>query len=105
MLYDGKVVDISGPLFVNHRRERLNVCGIEDICKKAFELMGLSDCGFTTHSLRHTYATIMYQQTKDILLVQKLLGHDSILTTQIYLRVYPERVREAVNKNPLNMVA
>lgn len=41
--------------------------------------------GYSTHSLRHRYATTLYAYTHDILLVSKLLGHESIDTTQTYL--------------------
>lgn len=90
------------PLFVNQQKKRLGVWGIENVCKKAFELVGLGEYGYKTHSLRHTFAMVMYEKTNDILLVKKLLGHDCIESTEIYARAYPERVREAVDKNPLS---
>ena len=63
----------------------------------------LRDLGFkgSTHTLRHTFATTMYNETRDILLVQKLLGHASIESTQIYTHLVNDRVKEAVEKNPL----
>lgn len=50
------------------------------------------------HTLRHTFATRIYEATRDLLVVQKLLGHDSVATTQIYAACAPEILREAVNK-------
>ncbi|WP_245531834.1 tyrosine-type recombinase/integrase [Alloscardovia criceti] len=41
--------------------------------------------GYSAHSLRHRYATRMYEGTHDLLLVSKLLGHESVETTQVYL--------------------
>ena len=63
----------------------------------------IRDLGFkgSTHSLRHSYATIMYQETKDIIMVKELLGHASVRSTQIYTHVINDRVKEAVEKNPL----
>ena len=63
----------------------------------------LKDLGFkgSTHTLRHTFATTMYDETRDILLVQKLLGHASLNSTQIYTHLVNDRVKEAVENNPL----
>lgn len=51
--------------------------------------------GWSTHTLRHRYATIAYQRTGDIRAVQKLLGHESIRTTQIYVDVAPDALMRA----------
>lgn len=48
------------------------------------------------HSLRHRYATRMYETTHDLLLVSKLLGHSSVETTQIYVAMPDDRLRVAV---------
>ena len=50
----------------------------------------------TAHALRHTYATHTYAATGDLLAVQKLLGHSSPATTQVYVRVDAERLVAAV---------
>lgn len=55
----------------------------------------------STHTLRHSYATIMYEKTRDIILVKNLLGHSSIVSTQIYTHIVNDRVKEAVENNPL----
>lgn len=69
---------------------------IEEMYKKA----GIT--GYTVHSLRHTFATVLYDHTKDILLVEQALGHANLLATQIYIHILALRVKEAVEKNPLN---
>jgi len=89
-------------LFLNNKGQRIGINGIEDICKKAYKLMGLEDHEYTVHTLRHTAATIMLQTTNDILLVKEFLGHQSILSTQIYTHVYKQTVKDAFNKNPLS---
>lgn len=55
----------------------------------------------STHTLRHTYATYMYKQTKDILLVKELLGHKSVVSTQIYTHIDNDVIRRAYESNPL----
>ena len=51
---------------------------------------------YTTHQLRHRFATTVYQQTHDIRAVQELLGHSSIITTQRYTAVGAEHLHAAV---------
>jgi integrase/recombinase XerC len=48
------------------------------------------------HSLRHTFATRLYEKTGDLHLVQRALGHRQITTTEIYARVGEEKLRRAV---------
>lgn len=55
----------------------------------------------SVHTLRHTYATFMYQRTKDILLVKELLGHKSVLSTQIYTHIDNDVIKRAYESNPL----
>lgn len=98
-----KVVDISAPLFINRFGKRIGIDGIEDVCAKAYKLMGLENYGYTTHTLRHTAATLMYiYVTQDILLIKNFLGHITVISTEIYTHTYNEKLKEAVNKHPLN---
>ena len=71
---------------------------IRNVVKNAIKGIGLKG---TPHTLRHSFASIMYQETKDIRLVQELLGHKSILSTQIYTHINNEQVKNAVESNPL----
>ncbi len=52
---------------------------------------------FSVHSLRHTFATRLYQKTGDLYLVQRALGHRQITTTEIYARVSDDALRRAVS--------
>ncbi|XCB29650.1 tyrosine-type recombinase/integrase [Arcanobacterium hippocoleae] len=53
--------------------------------------------GVSMHSLRHRFATRVHNATGDLLLTQKLLGHSSPSTTQLYVAIEQNRLREAVN--------
>ena len=52
--------------------------------------------------MRHTAATLIYRQTKDLLILKEFLGHAQLSTTEIYTHVVNDEVKEAVDKNPLN---
>jgi len=49
------------------------------------------------HTFRHTFATDLYRETKNIRLVQKALGHSDLSTTMIYTHVVDEELEEAMN--------
>lgn len=53
-------------------------------------------CEIASHDLRATFATIIQMNTKDIRVVQELLGHASITTTQIYTETQMEAMKKAV---------
>lgn len=53
---------------------------------------------WTLHTLRHSCATDLYAQTHDLLLVQQLLGHSSVATTQIYVRPPADALRAALGE-------
>lgn len=55
----------------------------------------------SAHTLRHTFATQIYKETKDIILVKELLGHHSLNSTEIYTHLDNDFVRQAVESNPL----
>ena len=57
--------------------------------------------GYSTHKLRHTAATLMYQNGVDVRALQEILGHENIGTTEIYTHVDNYQIRQAVENNPL----
>lgn len=90
-------------LFISRIGTRINKRTVELIVKKYISQAGLDRDKYTPHKLRHTAATLMYKHGNvDIRSLQKILGHENISTTQIYTHVDDERLREAVNSNPLN---
>lgn len=83
----------TAALFVNGRGGRLGRQGAWLILKEAAEAAGLSS-DFSPHSMRHSFATHLLQGGADIRVVQELLGHASITTTQVYTKVTPEGLME-----------
>ncbi len=51
----------------------------------------------TPHTLRHSFASQIYKETNDILVVSRLLGHTNLSTTQIYAHLHDDRMLDAVN--------
>jgi integrase/recombinase XerD len=59
----------------------------------------------TPHMFRHTFATLLLEEDVDIRYIQRMLGHSSILTTQIYTHVTVEKQRKIlISKHPRNML-
>lgn len=68
----------------------------------ALETAGLSGQGYSTHKLRHTAATLMYQYGNvDALTLKEILGHASTSTTEIYTHLSNQIIRDAANRSPL----
>lgn len=90
-------------LFISRNKQRLSRRSVQLIVENALDKSGLANLGFSTHKLRHTAATLMYQHGDvDVLLLKEILGHENLSTTQIYTHVADEQLRQAVNLNPLN---
>ena len=89
-------------LFLSKRRERISNRTVQYIVDKELTKAGLDTSKYSTHKLRHTAATLMYQYGQvDIRALQEILGHKSISTTEIYTHVSNEQARDAIEKNPL----
>ncbi len=103
---EGVKVDSKGSnkaLFLSKRKERISNRMVQYIVERELMKAGLDTSKYSTHKLRHTAATLMYQYGHvDIRALQELLGHESIATTEIYTHVSNEQVRDAVERNPLN---
>ncbi|MFO7638903.1 MAG: tyrosine recombinase [bacterium] len=80
-------------LFVNCRGTRLSRMSGWQVVKDCVKLAGLSK-RVTPHTLRHSFATHLLEGGADLRVVQELLGHADIATTQIYVHLDREYVRE-----------
>ena len=82
-----------GALFLNQRGGRLTRQGCTNIVKSMARRAGLRK-RVTPHMLRHSFATHLLEGGADVRVVQELLGHASVATTQIYTLVTKDRLRE-----------
>jgi site-specific recombinase XerD len=78
-------------LFVNENQRQLSYNSLHSKIKIIGRSAGLEN--LRPHQLRHTYATQLYNQSKDLLMVQDALGHADPATTSIYARTLPEEKR------------
>jgi integrase/recombinase XerD len=84
--------DTEQALFLNRRGDRLTRQGLWQILKGHAKSAGL-DRKITPHTLRHSFATHMLNGGADLRVVQELLGHANISTTQVYTHLTSEHVR------------
>ena len=92
----------SNALFVSRQGNRISQRRVQQIVEDALKACGLSGQGYSTHKLRHTAATLMYQHGHvDVRVLQKILGHEGLQTTQIYTHVADEQIENAMNNSPL----
>lgn len=89
--------DTNAPLFLNKNQGRLTVRSIARILDKTAKECGLL-APVSPHALRHTFATHMLDAGADLRVVQELLGHKSLSTTQKYTHVSIDRLMEAYDK-------
>lgn len=93
-------------LFLSSRLSRISPKTVQHIVKTFLDKAGLGDQGFSTHKLRHTAATLMYQQGNvDVLLIKEILGHENLATTEIYTHIIDSQLKDAVASNPLNKLS
>jgi integrase/recombinase XerD len=88
----GGPVERGGPVFLGERGGRLSRQAAWAVVKAAARAAGLQRV--SPHSLRHSFATHLLEGGADLRIVQELLGHASIGTTQLYTHLTGERIRE-----------
>jgi integrase/recombinase XerD len=86
--------DAPPEIFLNHRGAPLGVRGLRYRLDLLRRRAGLP-AGVSPHTLRHSFATHLLEGGADLRVVQELLGHESLATTQIYTHVSPARLRAA----------
>ena len=93
----GIAQDINGPLFLNKNKGRLSARSVARILDKLVRACGLLT-PVSPHTLRHSFATHMLDAGADLRIVQELLGHKSLSTTQKYTHVSIDRLMETYDK-------
>ena len=93
-------------LFLSSRLTRISPKTVQFIVNKYLTKIGLDAQGYSCHKLRHTAATLMYQHGNvDIRVLQEILGHENLNTTEIYTHLSPDQIKKAANANPLSSVS
>lgn len=98
--------DISacGYFFVNKRKQKLSDQSVRFMINRYAALAGIEQ-HITPHMFRHSFATLLLGQDVDIRYIQKMLGHSSISTTEIYTHVSNTKQKDIlVNKHPRNFM-
>lgn len=82
--------------FVFAKEKALTTRNIQKIIKGTKERAGINK-KVTPHTLRHSFATHLLEQGTDIRLIQQLLGHSSLSTTQLYTHISSEQIKKVIN--------
>jgi integrase/recombinase XerD len=92
------------PFFLNGRREKLSEQSVRHIINRYVSLADI-ELHITPHMFRHTFATLLLEEDVDIRYIQRILGHSSILTTQIYTHVTSnQQTHILATKHPRNKI-
>lgn len=98
LLFRDKIKACGGYYFTNRLNKRLSEQSIRFLVKKYATTAGV-DRRITPHTFRHSFATLLLEEDVDIKYIQNMLGHSSILTTQIYTHVNNEKQKKILSKN------
>ena len=83
----------AAALFINHHGGRLTARSVEEMIVRQARKAGITK-KVTPHTLRHSFATHLLAGGADLRVVQELLGHVSLSTTQVYTHITKERLKE-----------
>ena len=88
-------------LFYGHTKDRISLQGIHYIVKRYLKQVAGAE-EYSAHKLRHTAATLMYQQGGvDVLVLKEILGHKNLGTTEIYTHTSTDQLKRAADSSPL----
>jgi len=92
---DAHDADAARALLLNSRGQRLGVRGVQKVVGRASSRAGLTKRA-SPHTLRHTFATHLSAEGMDVRVVQELLGHSRLETTQVYTHLSLDRLKDVV---------
>lgn len=99
---EGIVATDKNALFISRNHRRLSNKTVQLMVNNYLRRAGLGGQGYSTHKLRHTAATLMYQHGNvDVRVLKDILGHSNLGTTQIYTHVSDKQIKNAIDSNPL----
>ncbi|MDO4304586.1 MAG: tyrosine-type recombinase/integrase [Bacillota bacterium] len=99
-----KDMEVCGYFFVNRLQHKLSDQSVRFMINRYAELAGI-DQHITPHMFRHSFATLLLEQDVDIRYIQRMLGHSSISTTEIYTHVSNVKQKDILfHKHPRNLI-
>lgn len=100
----GEKIEKAGWFFVNRLGRQLSDQSVRNMITKYSDMAGIQ-MHITPHMFRHSFATLLLEEDVDIRYIQQLLGHSSIVTTQIYTHVASKKQRDILTtKHPRNRI-
>lgn len=98
-------IKATGYVFINKLHMPLKEQSVREIICKYVKMAGY-ELHITPHMYRHSFATLLLEEDVDIRYIQRLLGHSSITTTQIYTQVSTNKQKEILStKHPRNKMS
>jgi len=88
----------NNALFIGKYGKRLGKNSFASMLKTHLEASGLSKKGYSAHSFRHSFATHLIESGVDLFKVQRLLGHESLDTTKIYINFNSSQMAKAIDR-------
>ena len=99
-----KEMDACGYFFVNRLMHQLSDQSVRHMIDRYARLAGIGQ-HITPHMFRHSFATLLLEQDVDIRYIQRMLGHSSISTTEIYTHVSNVKQKDILyHKHPRNLM-
>lgn len=99
-----KAISSCGYFFVNRLQHKLSDHSVRFMINKYAKLAGIPQ-HITPHMFRHSFATLLLEQDVDIRYIQRILGHSSISTTEIYTHVSNRKQKDILfHKHPRNLM-